>query len=495
MKQGPFITIPLRDGAQASVDYDGVRLGERVFAMADIQDARQVAPDPETIALRVAGEPRGVELQPARPGDGALLLEALFRLRPALRPAGFEAPTPLPPGFPPLPTSPAPPPAMANPWAGQSGWSPNWSPNPGVYAPQPGPSAPVPPQNFGGYGAYGTYARPGATGGRLGPVPRTGGELIGAAFELFVAHWRLWLLLGLVALLIPEIVRGAVDAVIQVAGGQGLWAPLPTSGSSSGALSLSGTALPSADALAMDALDLVLGGMVGLIIGGWAAAVLGVASRNALFGRAPQIGADLRAGVRRVLPAIGASIISTLAPLAIMLPVIIIYGVMLTQYRNVLVDPNSLDPSSTAGEMFTVLGCLALILLAPCAVLAIYVFVRLMLAPYIAATEPLGPVAALRKSWGVTRQQWWHTAIPIFVVGLLVAVITIPAGFVQAASFGAGVLIVAPLFSALTTPLVALVSVVVLYDLRLRREGYATLASEGGAADAQSKEAQGQARG
>lgn len=494
MNQGPlpFITIPLRDGSEASVGYVDVTVGDRTFAVADIQDARQVAPDPETLALRVAGERNVVELQPARPGDGALLLEAVFRLRPALRPAGFDAPANLPVGFPALPQSAASSPALAHPWAGASGWPPN----PGVYAPQPGTSAPMPPPNYGNYGGYGNYARSGVKGGRLSPLPRSGGELIGAAFELFVAHWRLWLLLGLAALLIPDVINGAVDAVIQMIRGQSLWAAaLSSAGASgSGAFGVSGAALPSGQSLLLDVLDLVIGGAIGVLIGGWAAAVLGLAGRNALFGRAPQIGADLRGGLRRVLPAIGANILSVLAPLAIMLPVIIIYGIMLTQFRDILVNPNAIDSSSTAAQAFTVLGCLALILLLPCSILAIHVLVRLILAPYIAATEPLGPVAAVRKSWEITHRQWWHTAIPIFVIGLFVAVITIPAGFVQSASFGAGVLIVSPLFAALTAPLGALVSVAVLYDLRLRREGYAALANEGSAADASSEELQGQAR-
>ncbi len=494
MNQGPLpiIAIPLRDGSEASVGYVDVRVGERKFALADIQDARQVAPDPETIALRVAGERQGVELQPARPGDGALLLEALFRLRPALRPAGFDAPTNLPPGFPPLPAPATAPPALANPWTGQSGWSPSA----GVYSPPPGASAPMAPPNYGNYGGYSNYARPGVAGGRLSPMPRTGAELIGAAFELFVAHWRLWLLLGLAALLIPDVINGAIDAVIQMIRGQSLWAAPITAagGTGSGAFGVSGASLPSGQALLLEVLDLVIGGAIGVVIGGWAAAVLGIASRNALFGRAPRIGADLRAGLRRALPAIGAHILSVLAPLVIMLPVIVIYGVMLTQFRDVLVNPNSLDPSSMAAQVFTILGCLALILLLPCSILAIFVGVRLILSAYIAATEPLGPVAAVRKSWEITHRQWWHTAIPIFVVELFIAIITLPAGFVQSASFGVGVLIVSPLFSALLAPLGALISVAVLYDLRLRREGYAALAGESSAEDASTEEVQGQAR-
>ena len=479
MNQEPFLTIPLRDGSRAALGDKRMCVGEREFAVADIQDARQVAPDPQTIALRVAGERHGVELQPMQPEEGALLLEAIFRLRPALRPAGFDAPTTLPAGFPPLPTSVTNPPVMAQPWTAQSGWTPN----PGLYAPPPGLSAPMSSQGYGNY-APPAGARSGLAGGRLTPLPRSGADLIGAAFELFVAHWRLWLLLGLAALLIPEIVHGAADAVIQVVGGKNLWAGVPPTrnGSGSGALGVGASALPSSRDLTLLMLDLLVGGAIGALIGGWAAAVLGIAGRNALFGRAPHIGADLRAGLRRALPATGANILSILAPLAIMLPVIILYGVMLTQFRDALVDPNSIDPSSIAGEIFATLGCLALILLLPCGILAIHVLVRLMLAPYIAATEPLGPMAALRKSWEITRRNWWHTAVPIFVVGLFVAVISIPASLVQSASFGISALIAVPLVAALTTPLAALVAVVVLYDLRLRREGYAALAQEDAAA-------------
>ena len=492
MDQEPYITIPLRDGAQASVGRQNMRVGEREFAVADIQDARQVAPNPVTIALRVAGERHGVELQPAQPGDGALLLEAIFRLRPALRPAGFDPPITVPSDFPPLPSPVTDTPAIANPWAGQSGWSPH----PSILTPLPGPPSPAPPTPQPNYGSYGTYARRGSVGGRLTPMPRSGGELIGATFELFMAHWRLWLLLGLAALFIPEVIHGAVDAVIQVASGQSLWAaiPAPANGSGSGLFGVSSATLPSNDALALDVLQLVIGSAIGALIGGWAAAAVGIASRKALFGRAPQVGAALRAGLRRTFPAIGAQLLSVLAPLVIMLPVIAIYAIILTQYRGALVDPNSLDPSSMAAQVFTVLGCLVLILGLPCGILAIFVYVRLMLAPYIAATEPLGPVAAIRKSWDVTHRQWWHTAMPVFVVTLIAAVISLPASFVQSASFGVSVLIAAPLFSALTTPLVALASVVVLYDLRLRREGYAALASESGAMDARNTEAKEEAR-
>ena len=466
----PFVTIPLRDGSQAVVGSAGVRVGDRAFALADIQDARQVAPDPVTIALRVANERHFVEIQPARAEDGALLLEAIYRLRPELRPAGFETPATLPAGFPPPPVASAT--SAPNPWEAQPGWSAYTRP------PAPPAGAYVPPPAS-------LYGQPGASGGRLTPYPRSAGELIGAVFELFMAHWRRWLILGLVALLLPEVVRGGVDALFRVLGGHDLWAglPLATGGTTNGSL-LSGTDLASANGPLLTALDLLISAAIGAIIGGWAAAVLGGASRDALLGRTPQVGLSLRIGLRRFLPATGASILSGLATLAILSPVIVLYTIILTQFGAALADPNAIDPASSSAATLGLLGCLTLLLLIPCGVFAIYISIRLALATYIAATEPLGPLTALRRSWDLTRGQWWHTFLPIFVLTLLVALISIPASFVQYASFGIATLIAIPLMAALTTPFIALAAVTVLYDLRLRREGYAPIASELDADDA-----------
>lgn len=469
--QEPFVTIPLRNGASAAVGYNGVHMGERTYALADIQDARQVAPDPVTIALRVANERHVVELQPEQASDGALLLEALFRMRPELRPAGFEAPAILPAGFPPL-SQPAQQPATSTPW----GAHPSWPPHPGMYPPPPQSSSPPSVSPY----ASSQYPPVSATGGRLTPYPRRASELIGATFALFAAHWRSWLLLGLVALFIPQIVNGVVDAVFHMLGGNDLWAGLsPASqGASGGGLGIGSTTLPQGRDLLLSSLDLLMTSTVGVLIGGWSAAVLGNAGRDALFGRGPKMSASLRAGFKRAFAAIGASVLSGAFVLLILLPVLVLYGILLTQFGDALKNPNSLDSSSPAGAAFTLLGCLTLLFMIPCIVFAIYAYVRLILSPYIAATEALGPVAALRRSWSLTRRQWIHVFWPVFVIALVVAVISFPFSFVEYGSYGVAALIVNPLISALTAPLVALAAVSVLYDVRLRREGYASLAGE-----------------
>jgi len=160
------------------------------------------------------------------------------------------------------------------------------------------------------------------------------------------------------------------------------------------------------------------------------------------------------------------------------MPMLVLYAILLTQFGDALKDPTSLDSSSPASAAFTLLGCLTLLFMVPCIVFAVYVYVRLILTPYIAATETLGPVAAIRRSWSLTRRQWARVFWPLFVTSLVVAIISFPFSFVEYASYGVAALIVNPLVSALTAPLVALAAVSVLYDLRLRREGYASLASE-----------------
>jgi hypothetical protein len=486
MNQAPFVTIPLRDGAQASVALGNVRVGARVYAISAIQDARQVAPDPVTVALRVANERHVVELQPVEPGDAALLLEAIFRLRPELRPAGFDPPATIPAGFPPaVPVANTPLSSMA-----PSAWGahPSWPPQPGLYPPPPYvPTDSAPTPQPGSDPGFRHGYRPASAGpqrladGRLTAIPRSVPELLSGTFELFKAHWRRWLLLGLVALLLPQVLAGVLDTVFHLLGGGDLWAGLPMTqvGTTSGAFAFAGTSPPTGSALLLVALDLLAMAAASTLIAGWVAAVLGSASRDALLGGTPHVGSALRLGVRRAFPAIIASVLSGLFVLLILAPFIALYGIIVTQFGRALVNPNSLDPASEAAATFTVLGCLFLLVSVPCLGFAVYANFRLVLAPYIVATESLGPIAALRRSWSLTQRQWWHTALPIIMIIILTNIIAIPAGFVEYLSFGVAALVITPLVAALTAPLTALAVVGVLYDLRLQREGYASLAHEG----------------
>src|SRR5262245_33165750 len=179
------LIIPLRDGTELRVNTDGVSTSGRRYELERIQDARQVAPEPETIALRIAGVGL-LEFQPQRPGDGRIALEGLYRLRPDLRPAGF-VPVALAPG------DMLPPPLPASGYAGGGFYAPGFTAPP--YAPP-----------YGG--------NPNSIGGELTPYPRRFGEVLAAIFQLFGKHLPQWLVLGLLVGVIPGILSGAFQLLL-----------------------------------------------------------------------------------------------------------------------------------------------------------------------------------------------------------------------------------------------------------------------------------------
>src|SRR5215470_12363744 len=102
-QSGPAVPIELRDGSELRITSQGLHIGDRLIEIGRLQDARQVAPDPLTIAVRASGERQIIEFQPQQPHEGVIALEAIYRLRPDLRPAGFGAPTAMPGAWPPPP--------------------------------------------------------------------------------------------------------------------------------------------------------------------------------------------------------------------------------------------------------------------------------------------------------------------------------------------------------------------------------------------------------
>src|SRR5579884_671856 len=94
-----LMTLTLRDGRMVGVTSGALQIGDEEFALGWLRDARQIVPDPPTVALRVAG--RGlVEFTPVSAEQARLALEAIYRMRPDLRPLGFEAPTVIPDWWP-----------------------------------------------------------------------------------------------------------------------------------------------------------------------------------------------------------------------------------------------------------------------------------------------------------------------------------------------------------------------------------------------------------
>lgn len=74
-------------------------------------------------------------------------------------------------------------------------------------------------------------------------------------------------------------------------------------------------------------------------------------------------------------------------------------------------------------------------------VVMIFVAVRMLLSSSIASNEPVGPLAILRRSWDMTRGQWWRLFgfFLLFLVAAMIAVVAVGAvgGIIAKLVFGA----------------------------------------------------------
>ncbi len=475
----PLIAIALRDGTILRVEAEGVRLGDRLYELGRIQDARQVAPDPETFALRVAGSGL-VEFQPAHVGDGAVALEALFHLRPDLRPAGFEPPHLPAPGMfaPPPPYGPAPIGAYAPPPNAGYGMPP--TPPTQGYPPYP-PYAQYPPSGYPGpvFVSVGMHS-PNTGHGRLTQVPRTFGELLGATFTLFGRHLGSWLSLAIVTALVPAILAGMVRMTAtrllgldRLVDGQAVFDPSAQSCPFPAIIQpAQGNALIQGGAL--------IAGLVVLaaILDAWAKASLALGARDAILGRRVAVGGSMAGGLRRLPRTLGASIVVWVLTYGLLVPSLVLIAVSFVSLRGVDLCTTSTAPLPDSVTTAAALEVLGAFLLLPAALLALIFATRLGLAPYVAATERIGMWAALGRSWRLTRGSFWRTLGVMLLIFLLVTVTQNLGGQFSLASMAIAYLVVVPILTLFTLPLTVLSRAVLLYDLRLRREGYANVTGD-----------------
>jgi hypothetical protein len=497
--------VPLRDGGELRVDAEGVRVRETLYALEQIQDARQVSPDPETIGLRVQGVGL-VSLVPARAGDAAVALGAIYRLRPDLRPAGWEllqsAGTPAEPptgqpipgaspgqaGLPP-PVGFAPPPyGYAPPPYGY--WPPEYGPPPG-YPPapwyHPGPYVGAPP--FPGYAIVpGTPVQRGG----LGPWPQSIGDVLGTIFRLYFENIRRFLLLGLALASWPALLGGLLIVGEILYFGldprQGLFQILTNFARSIPAPGQNPVGVPTTPfnppALTPGFLALIaVGGLVflilALVLGAWQAAAFGIAARESVAGRPVRVGAAIGEGLRRMPSALGALLLQVAIYFGLSLALGIIVSALGVGLGLAFASSNG--SANAAVALLTLLGLPLGELLVYAAV--IYFVVRLGMAPYIAGADHLSPVAAVGRSWSVTRGNWWRAFVPLLVIYLVVNLISsfivTPLMFISLAAMA---LVGLPLEAVLTQALIALTLIVIYYDLRLRQEGFVPLAAQLGLA-------------
>ena len=486
---GSLLSIRLRSGAELRVTAEGVWIGERLVALASIQDARQVSPEPETVALRVAGAGL-VDFQPERAGEGGLALEAIYRLRPDLRPPGFE-PRELPIGFPVSP----PPPGAA--YAGgyppplpQYGQLP-----PGSFAPHapgypPAPPSYPPPYSSPPYSpplyAPPRQARPeqaawSASHGELTPFPRSYGGLLGAIFQLYNRHLGKLALVAICVALLPALANGVAQLMLLHALG---FDPLAgTSGLASTSCQDPTTCNPFAVFHPRQGSTLVLDATLGVgalvaswLLAVWQLAALAVASRQAVLGRPVGVGASLAAAVRRLIPTLIAWALVQGLIIVLFLPAVALYTYLIASlFPAGAVSASEAASSSPGVALAALLGCFTLL----GAIVGLLFFsTRLGLAPYAAAAERIGPLRALGRSWRLTRGSFWRTLGIWLTVAVATGIPSYIGGQFASLSAPLAYLVVLPLIQVFTAPLMALAWVTLLYDLRLRREGYAAVTAQ-----------------
>lgn len=499
----PLAVIPLRDGSQVQITQEGVKIGERFFALASIQDARQVSPAPETIALRVAGTGL-VEFQPANMGDGARALDALFRLRPELRPAGF-APGAAPQvpyaqpylpntqpysGYPTYPQYPPYPGYMPGPMP--PNMPPAMPPQPGYPLPQGAPMLPPPPPGFPPPPPFGMpfAPNPNTIQGEITPFPRNFGQLLGAIFQLYGKHFRSFLLLALCVVLPLALLFGVIQTVQYVVflGGPSCSPLLNTNPSATSCTPPTWfTTTPPTDLVFLASGIALVVLVLAILFGAWQTAALSLGARDAVLGRRIGVGASVRGGLGRLWSTLGAQFVTGLLLLLTMIPLIVLYVLLFMSVFAITPSMNNTQASHTSalfGAYF-----LSLCVAAPfCFILYCFFWVRLSFAPYAAATMPLGPGRAIAASWRLTRGNWWRTFFVLFLMGLIVGAVSAvgePLALIFPPVF---YLLAFPAIQVLSAPLLALTYIVLLSDLRLRSEGYAAATQDatpaGGASSA-----------
>jgi hypothetical protein len=390
-----------------------------------------------------------VEFEPERDGDGTTALEALYQLRPDLRPVGFggQPVTPAYSGYPPIP-----------------GMAP-FGPLPPGYPQYPqSPSFPA--------SAAPSYAEARALAerrarGLLTPFPRQFGETMAAIFQLFSSKLRIWLLLSLFLAPIAGILDGGANYLI--------FSRIVHVNESPAALSPTSCVLPSyqietGQALIRDVALLVVLFGLSLLATALQTAVVSVAAREVTLDRTVSVKGSYREGLRKWGPTLRASVLVGSAYYLVLLPAAVSYVALY-----IAASGTNLCVESTSNNALLSLGCLGTLFSVAGIALAILFAVRLGFAPFLAATHDVSARAAISQSWQVTRGHFWRAFGVILLTGVMVWLI------LQVASAFPPILtifIATPLVYIFAVPFIALTYITLLYDLLLRHDGYTALTQE-----------------
>ncbi|HLY32734.1 MAG TPA: hypothetical protein VKQ36_17050, partial [Ktedonobacterales bacterium] len=274
--------IALLDGRWLTIGPEGVREGQRTFALASLEHAELLPTAPETLAIEVAKLGQ-IVFQVARRGDGLLALKALYSLRPELRPAGA-------PAEPTLPTPSAETPMMLPampPIAGDDFAPQGMAPAAGSYSYTPYP--PYPQQTQTPYSLAPATTPPVPLSGELASFPKSFSDLLAAIFTLYGRSFGALIKLALVAVLIPEAIVGLVQGGLFLLVGINPFGPevdttTPILNQLGAKLPITGPTTTLAQAQTFNQLSLIVS-LIALIVNAWEATVFTWAAREALYGR------------------------------------------------------------------------------------------------------------------------------------------------------------------------------------------------------------------
>jgi cellobiose-specific phosphotransferase system component IIC len=307
--------------------------------------------------------------------------------------------------------------------------------------------------------------------GLLTPFPRSFGEILSAILQLYSSRLRWWLLLALCVAPLTGLLDGVASYL--------LFTRIMQLGSTSAsALSPTACVLPTYQFETGGWLirDGIFAGallILSLLVTAFQTALLGIGARDVALDRPASLKQSLRGAATRWRPTLGASFLAGSAFYLVLLPAgvsyVIVYmtasGTNLCQAGN---STTAVLSIGCVGSLFLIFGVIAALLLA----------VRLGFAPYIAATSNVTVRQALARSWEITRGHFWTAFGAILITGTAAWLVL---QFAAAFPTALAVFVATPIAYLFTVPLVSLTYVVLLYDLWLRRDGYAALTEGSGA--------------
>jgi hypothetical protein len=303
--------------------------------------------------------------------------------------------------------------------------------------------------------------------------PRTVGEVLDQAFRLYRRHFLTFI--GIIAVVVVPLQLAQQTIVVFLIGGLANYETDPFTGGFS-----TGSSTNYNEVFSYIGILGALSVLIGLI-----AALLQSLAQGALTGEVANSHLDkpvsfsdaYRQMFARLGPLLGVIFLQIGIVLLILLPIILLTTITFS------VGIGSALNGSNDNSGFLGLFCFSCLLIIPAGVLLAYVFIRLLVVTPAVMVEHLGPVQAIRRSWGLVKDYWWRTFALSLVLAILAYVVQAgPAFIVQSivALFTPRNLVLQQVVSGVVTVFTTLVFIpiqliaITLYyfDLRVRKEGY-----------------------